>query len=84
MLLAVILVAAVTRPRWLPEAAVAVPAAIVVIVTGVLPLTAARAETGPACTRWWGSWPPCWCWASCVSPKGCSPRPAPGWPGEAQ
>jgi arsenical pump membrane protein len=46
VLLAVILVAAVTRPRWLPEAAVAVPAAIVVIVTGALPLTAARAETG--------------------------------------
>ena len=46
VLLAVILVAAVTRPRWLPEAAVAVPAAIIVIVTGALPLTAARAETG--------------------------------------
>ena len=45
VLLAVILVAAVTRPRWLPEAAVAVPAAIIVIVTGVLPLTTARAET---------------------------------------
>ncbi|HEY2277375.1 MAG TPA: SLC13 family permease [Streptosporangiaceae bacterium] len=46
VLLAVILVAAVTRPRWLPEAAVAVTAAIIVIATGVLPLTAARAETG--------------------------------------
>jgi arsenical pump membrane protein len=46
VLLALILVAAVTRPRWLPEAAVAVPAAIIVIVTGVLPLTTARAETG--------------------------------------
>jgi arsenical pump membrane protein len=39
-------VAAVTRPRWLPEAAVAVPAAVIVIVTGVLPLAAARAEAG--------------------------------------
>ena len=46
VLLAVILVAAVTRPRWLPEAAVAVAAAVIVIVTGVLPLAAARAETG--------------------------------------
>jgi arsenical pump membrane protein len=46
VLLAVILVTAVTRPRWLPEAAVAVLAAAVVIVTGVLPLAAARAETG--------------------------------------
>ena len=46
VLLAVILVAAVTRPRWLPEAGVAVPAALVLIVTGVLPLAAARAEMG--------------------------------------
>jgi arsenical pump membrane protein len=45
-LLAIILVTAVTRPRWLPEAAVAVVAALIVIVTGVLPLSAARAETG--------------------------------------
>ena len=45
MLLAAILAAAVLRRRWLPEAAVAVPAAIIVIVTGALPLTAARAES---------------------------------------
>ena len=45
MLLAAILTAAVLRRRWLPEAAVAVPAAVVVIVTGALPLTAARAES---------------------------------------
>ena len=38
--------AAITRPRWLPEAAVAVPAAVIVIVTGALPLAAARAEAG--------------------------------------
>ncbi len=44
VLLAAILIAAVTRPRWLPEAAVAVPAAVVVIVTGALPLPAAGAE----------------------------------------
>ena len=42
--LAAILAAAVLRRRWLPEAAVAVPAAVIVIVTGALPLTAARAE----------------------------------------
>jgi arsenical pump membrane protein len=46
VLLAAILLAAVTRWRWLPEAAVAVLAAAIVIVTGALPLTAARAETG--------------------------------------
>jgi arsenical pump membrane protein len=46
VLLAGILAAAVTRLRWLPEAAVAVPAAIVVIAAGVLPLSTARAETG--------------------------------------
>jgi arsenical pump membrane protein len=34
----------VVRPRWLPEAAVAVPAAVIVIVTGALPWPAARAE----------------------------------------
>ncbi len=45
MLLAAILAAAVLRRRWLPEAAVAVPAAVIVIVTGALPLTAARAES---------------------------------------
>ncbi len=44
MLLAAILAAAVLQRRWLPEAAVAVPAAVIVIVTGALPLTAARAE----------------------------------------
>ena len=38
--------AAVIRPRWLPEAAVAVPAAVIVIVTGALPWPAARAEAG--------------------------------------
>ena len=47
-LLAAILVAAVIRSRWLPEAAVAVPAAVIVIVTGALPLPAARAEAGAA------------------------------------
>jgi len=45
-LLAVILVTAVTRPRWLPEAAVAVVAALIVITAGVLPLSAARSEAG--------------------------------------
>ena len=44
MLLAAILASAVLQRRWLPEAAVAVPAAVIVIVTGALPLTAARAE----------------------------------------
>ena len=43
-LLAAILIAAVIRPRWLPEAAVAMPAAVIVIVTGALPQPAARAE----------------------------------------
>jgi arsenical pump membrane protein len=34
----------VIRPRWLPEAAVAVPAAVIVIATGALPWAAARGE----------------------------------------
>jgi arsenical pump membrane protein len=46
VLLAAILVAAVTRPRWLPDSAVAVAGAVIVVVTGVLPLAAARAEAG--------------------------------------
>jgi arsenical pump membrane protein len=46
VLLVAILVAAVTRFRWLPEAAVAVPAAVIVVVTGALPVAAARSEAG--------------------------------------
>jgi arsenical pump membrane protein len=46
VLLVIILAAAVTRVRWLPESAVAVLAAVVVIAAGALPLAAARAETG--------------------------------------
>ncbi len=45
MALAGLLVTAVTRPRWLPEAAVAVPAAVLMVVTGALPWQQARAET---------------------------------------
>ena len=45
-LLAAILITAISRPRRLPEAAVAVPSAIIVIATGALPLRGAWAETG--------------------------------------
>ena len=45
MALAGLLVTAVTRPRWLPEAAVAVLAAVLVIATGALSWQQARAET---------------------------------------
>jgi arsenical pump membrane protein len=45
-LLAAILLTAITRPRRLPEAAVAVPAALIVIATGVLPVHQARAAAG--------------------------------------
>ncbi len=44
VLLAVVLATAIARPRWLPEAAVAVPAAVLVIVTGALPWHQARTE----------------------------------------
>ena len=44
MLLAAILVTAITRPRWLPEAAVAVPAALIVMLTGALPVHQAVSE----------------------------------------
>ncbi len=46
MLLAGVLVTAITRPRWLPEAAAAVPAAAAVIVTGALPWSQAAAVAG--------------------------------------
>jgi len=44
VLLATVLIIAVTRPKRIPEAAVAVPAALLVIVTGALPLHQAGAE----------------------------------------
>jgi arsenical pump membrane protein len=46
VLLAVVLITAITRPKRLPEAMVAVPAAAVVVLTGALPLSQARAEAG--------------------------------------
>jgi arsenical pump membrane protein len=46
VLLVAILVAAVVRPRWLPDSVVAVAGAVIVVATGALPLHAARAETG--------------------------------------
>jgi arsenical pump membrane protein len=44
VLLAAILVAAVTRPRWLPDSLVAVAGAVIVVASGVLPLASARSE----------------------------------------
>ena len=46
VLLAVLLAAAITRPKWLPEAAAAGLAAVAVIATGALPWQQARAEAG--------------------------------------
>ncbi len=46
MLLVAILVAAVVRPRWLPDSVMAVAGAVIVVATGALPLHAARAEAG--------------------------------------
>ena len=41
-----LLATAIIRPRWLPEAAAAVPAAVLVIITGALPWHQARIEAG--------------------------------------
>ena len=46
VLLAVVLAAAVTRPKWLPEAAAAGLAAVAVIASGALPWQQARTEAG--------------------------------------
>ena len=45
VLLAVVLATAITRPKWLPEAAAAIPAAVLVIITGALPWHQARTQT---------------------------------------
>jgi len=45
-LLAVVLAAAITRPKWLPEAAAAGLAAVAVIACGALPWQQARTEAG--------------------------------------
>jgi arsenical pump membrane protein len=45
-LLAVVLAAAITRPKWLPEAAAAVLSAVAVIAVGALPWQQARTEAG--------------------------------------
>jgi arsenical pump membrane protein len=44
VLLAAVLLTAITRPRRVPEAAVAVPAALIVLLTGALPWHQARAQ----------------------------------------
>ena len=46
LLLAAVLAFAVVRPRGLPEAVVAVPAGLLVVATGLVPVSAARAEVG--------------------------------------
>ena len=46
VLLAAVLATAITRPKWLPEAAAAGAAAVVVILTGALPWSQARTEAG--------------------------------------
>jgi arsenical pump membrane protein len=46
VLLAVVLTTAITRPKWLPEAAAAGLAAVVVIACGALPWQQARTEAG--------------------------------------
>jgi arsenical pump membrane protein len=46
VLLVAVLITAITRPKRLPEAVVAVPAATAEILTGALPLRQARAEAG--------------------------------------
>jgi arsenical pump membrane protein len=46
VLLVVVLAAAITRPKWLPEAAAAGSAAVVVITCGALPWQQARTEAG--------------------------------------
>jgi arsenical pump membrane protein len=82
LLLAAVLITAITRPKRLPEAVVAVPAAAAVIPTGALPVQQARVEAGrllPVLAflgrSWWSRMSASW--------TGCSGRLGPGWPGPA-
>ena len=52
VLLAAVLITAITRPRWLPEAAVAIPAALIVMLTGALPAIRRRRRPGCCCRSW--------------------------------
>jgi hypothetical protein len=79
LLLAATLAFAVVRPRGLPEAVVAIPAAILTLVLGILPAQVALEELRSLAPTI-GSWPRCWCWPSCATARACSKRPGGAWP----
>ena len=79
LLLLATLGCAIVRPRGLPEAVVAIPAAALLLVLGVLPLGQAGDRAPQPCADQWGSSPPCSSSPACAIGTGSSKPQVPGW-----